>query len=348
MQDKPLDRAERDLLAVLVQVTAERGPISREALSVESRGRGLEFGRSFARLKALGLIEEVERRPFLLLRLFGARSTFALRPTEAGRRTLAAMAEPPDATVVSEAALPVERAVEPPQGMVAVVAEHQPEPIIAPVPQAHAEPVAQEAPTPAEPEPVPAPPEAEPQPVVKARAPAAKRPRMLPLTAYTEVLGGAAVADEAAPMRAQVDPEVVASLREVLSGLGIDLTMAGEMLIGDRLAKGASAAEALSQVVVYTFAHVVHHDLLHGRAVEALGLEDFAVEVRHELQKLHDAGEIGAAAFAADMGQLDTLITSVEARGALAEALLQDPFGGAAPPAVLPEELRGSEASDEA
>lgn len=349
MQDKPLGQAEQDLLSVLQRLETSGVPVGREALSVEARGRGLEFGRSFARLKALELIEEVEKRPFFLFRLFGARSTFVLRVSQAGRMTHGQMAEVNKAQVEPEAG-----AVEPAPVRVATVDNLADR--TGCLPLAAWDEVAAGPQTlmfPPEPDKTlqedfaaaevslqaPAPPAAPPA-LEKAKVRAAQRPRLLPLTAFTETLGGAPLAMDAPDLRRAADPKVLQRLRDILSGLGIDLTLAGEELVADRMAKGATSAEALSQVVVYAFAHVVHHNLLHGRQVEALGLGVYVVEIRRELQTLRDAGEIGAERFDADMADLTRLIGDAEARGALAQTLLRDPFGGAAPPAVLPEDLR--------
>ncbi len=384
MQDKPLDRGECDLLAVLHRLEGERGPVTQAALSVETRGRGLEFGRSFARLKSLALIEEVERRPFVLLRLFGAKSIFVLRLTQAGRKLVAelavASAEPVQPVLsFADGAVQPGEVMAPVAGVLADTSGGEPGAasadatppmveasaakdmtgagVVLPDPMSAQLDAITSVPDPAFDQtapaqdlvlsvPVPAPKplrhpvtQPEPQPQKPALKPAIP-PRRLAPGAFTDVLGGAPLASDAGPLRATADAEAITALREVLSGLGIDLTMAGEMLACDRMAKGSTAAEALSQVVVYAFAHVVHHDLLHGRNVEALGLGDYAIEIRRELQKLYDAGEIGAARFDADMAQLATLINDATARGALAETLLRDPVGGAAPPAVLPEDLR--------
>ncbi|MFD1808995.1 hypothetical protein ACFSHQ_15380 [Gemmobacter lanyuensis] len=40
MQDKPLDRTEQELLAVIERMFAAGGPVDRNRLSVEARGKG--------------------------------------------------------------------------------------------------------------------------------------------------------------------------------------------------------------------------------------------------------------------------------------------------------------------
>ena len=142
------------------------------------------------------------------------------------------------------------------------------------------------------------------------------------------------------------DPAGVAALRDVLSGLGIELTQAGEMLVNHRMAQGANAAEALMQVVVFTFAHAVHLDAAHGRQLAGLGLADYAVDVQREVQKLRDAGAVSVARYDTDMGQLAVLMGVSPEAATLAATLLQDPYGGAAPPALLPEELRAGQSND--
>lgn len=303
MHDKPLDPSERNLLKILSELLAERGFVTRDVLSVATRGRGVEFGRSYARIKSLALIVEVERRPFLLRRLFGAPTLLLVQLTEAGHLALSTGAElPADAPL---------------------------EPVVLDV---------------AEPEPV----------AVAVAAPEAKRkvaaPKRRAVTGFTEDLGGVPVAPEPISPAATADPQAIEALREVLSGLGIELTMAGEMLAHHRIAQGDSGAEALMQVVLYTFAHAVHHDLAQENQMAALGLADYAVEVHREVQKLRDAGAVSAARFDADMGQIAVLMGGNATAATLAATLLQDPIGGAAPPALLPEELRAGHAdgADEA
>ncbi|MBK5922505.1 hypothetical protein CCR90_01665, partial [Rhodovulum sulfidophilum] len=84
MQEKPLESVELDLLAVIRQIHAEEGPFGRDLLLVRARGRGLEVSRPLGRLKDLGLVEEIERKPSVLRRLFGAKPEALLRPTAAG------------------------------------------------------------------------------------------------------------------------------------------------------------------------------------------------------------------------------------------------------------------------
>ena len=45
------------------------------------RGRGLDVARPFNRLKSLGLVAEIEQRPFFLFRLFGAKTIVLIQPT---------------------------------------------------------------------------------------------------------------------------------------------------------------------------------------------------------------------------------------------------------------------------
>lgn len=364
MQNTPRDRAEQDLLALMRQLHADRGAMEKSALSVTARGRGLEFGRALAGLKTLGLVEEYEHRPFFLRRLFGARVATMLRVTEAGLSTAEAdeppVADPAIAKAPAPATDPVSdlpesdaddsadalpdapqepESVPIPSAVAAAVAARKamqpappsapssppaPEPQAEPKPQA--EPVPQSEPEPdtaQAPEPAPAP---EPRP--------APRPR--PVTGYTEDLGGI---PQDAPAPQPVDPEVMDSLREILEGLGMEMTMAGEALVATRIAQGLKAGEALSQLVLFAFAHAVHHDILSGGAMEALGLADYTVEVMREIEKLRDAGEIEESRFEEDMRRLWALVKGEE-RAELAQELLADPVGGSAPPALLPEELR--------
>lgn len=197
---------------------------------------------------------------------------------------------------------------------------------------------------PAEPAAVPEP-VARPAPATPRPAPAMPRPHFAP-DDYTDKVGGGD-AIEIGPET--FDPEAIDSLRETLAELGMDLTMAGESLIADRMTSGESAGDALSQVVLFAFAHAVHYDLLSGGGMQALGLTDYAIEVMKELEKLRDAGVIGAGRFEADMRLLWSFVgeDGELMRANRAAELLSDPVGGAAPPATLPEDLQAVEDPDD-
>ncbi|MDE3238344.1 MAG: hypothetical protein KGN33_05245 [Paracoccaceae bacterium] len=351
MQTKPLDQAEQDLLAVIVTLHAERGAMGRDVLSVAARGRGLEVSRPLSALIAQGFVAEITRRPFFLFRLFGAKAQTRLQPTEAGRAALAGTGAPPaqpESEAPADAAAggakaapaappaPAAPATEPgtdtPAATAAPVSGAAPAAGPTPEPQAPA-PAIEAAPEP-QPEPAPAPaPAAKPRPKSPPRA-------RIPVDAFTEDLGGTAIDDEAAPRRAAVQPEVLEGLREMLSVVGLDLTDAGQILIADRLSKGARPGEAMSQVTLFAFAHAVRNDLMTYGSITALGLTDYAVEVMREIEKLRDAGEIADEVFEADMRRLWALLQDTPERATLLEDLLLDPIGGLAPPAVLPEDLR--------
>ena len=311
MHEKPLDMSERSLLKTIADLQAAHGTVSRDVLSVETRGRGVEFGRSYARIKSLRLIVEATRHPFWLRRLLGAPSVVVVNLTEAGRMALAEMAAPR--------------------------APHQPP--LAPLQALDPEPPAPETQPPVVvPKPVKAAPPLTPSQPNKRRA----------VVGFTEDLGGTPLQPEPIGSAQSDHAQAIEALREVLAGLGIDLTMAGEMLASQRMDQGYSGAEALMQVIVFTFAHAVHQDLTNGRETAAMGLAEYALEVQRELQKLRDAGAIPAARFDADMGQLAVLMSATAEAARLAATLLQDPFGGAAPPALLPEDLRRSDSDDDA
>ena len=311
MHDIPLDLSERTLLKAIAELQAAQGAVSRDALSAQTRGRGVEFGRSYARIKSFGLIVEITRHPFWLRRLLGAPSVLMVQLTEAGRMALSELAAP--------------RAPHPPP--------------LAPL----------EALDPAPPAPEALQPVGAPKPVKAAPplAPAQPKKRRA-VVGFTEDLGGTPLQPEPVASAQSGHAQAIEALREVLTGLGIDLTMAGEMLASHRLDQGDSGAEALMQVIVFTFAHAVHQDLTNGRETAAMGLAEYAVEVQRELQKLRDAGAIPAVRFDADMGQLAVLMSATAEAARLAATLLQDPFGGAAPPALLPEDLRRSDSDDDA
>ncbi|WP_183077476.1 hypothetical protein [Paenirhodobacter hankyongi] len=379
MQDKLPERPELDLLIVVTELHAARGAVDRAALQVEARGRGLEVARPLSGLIGAGLVEEITHRPSFLKRLFGARETVVLAPTEAARSLLAALNGETAAEVADEAAAAAPEAVAPETP----VAEVAPETVSVEAPvasdaapfvldQPAAETLAPEAPlqeSPVAEVPPAEAPVAEPQPVdtpsVEAavaeptieETPVAEAPRRAParpvptpararVVGFTEELGG--TPEEAPPIApVRVDPEVMDGLRELLEGLGMELTMAGEALIGTRMAQGFSAGEALSQVVLFAFAHAIRHDILFHGEMRALGLSEYAIEVMREVEKLRDAGEIGEARFEEDMRALWALLEEAPDRDARLDALLTDPVGGAAPVAVLPEDLRSAEEAEE-
>ena len=313
MHEKPLDQTELDLMELIRQLHAENGPFLRSTLSVVGRGRGLEVARTFNHLKSLGLVEEIEQRPFFLLRWLGAKPTVLLRPS-----------------VQADAAAnaPVSNAPPPPLGAEPVAAEppQMPEPATAATPAAP-----EPAPAPLDPAPLdPAPPK-----------PVQTRPIRMPLDAYTDEIGGQPLAYAPVAQVAGLDPELLEGLREMLEVMGMELTQAGEAMIADRMAKGASAGEALCQVALYAFAHAALYDSLSEDQSQSALLHDYAIEVIRELEKLRDAGEVRAAPFERDMRAIWALVDKTSDPSPLVAELLSDPMGGAAPPAVMPEEVRG-------
>jgi len=394
MQDKPLDRIERDLLDILCALHADRGPIERNALSVEVRGRGLELARPLGRLKTLGLAEEITQKPSFLRRVFGAQAVTLVQPTAAGLARVAPepeipapeapepeIPEPeipevdvdaaaPEARVPDEMAPIGAEAPEPsaadlsaPETVVAepvvaepVVVEPGSETLVPDAPASETPPSdTVDAPAPQFEAPQPEAPEAEalapaapiedapvaPDPAVAPRpapTPAARPagPRRADLWAFTEELGGVPVDADSVGL----DPAVMADLREVLETLGLDLTHAGEGLIADRISRGARPGDALSQLVVFTFAHALQHDAHADETPAATELRGYAIEVMRELEKLRDAGGIDPDLFEADMRCLWAIVDDPVAARETVSALLADPVGGAAPPALLPDFLR--------
>ncbi len=329
MHDKPLNQAELDMLDIIRQLHAEKGPFLRSTLSVVGRGRGLEVARPFNRLKLLGLVEEIECRPFFLKWLFGAKPIILLRPSAA------ALATAYTGDNDESARLPIE--APPPLGATVPITKTLPplpEPLavieLAPLPAA-AEPIASPIPGPTEPEVAPpAPPKSAPT-----------KPVRLAPDAYTDVIGGQPMAHVSNPLAADLDPELQDGLREMLDVLGMEMTVAGEAMISARMAKGASAGEALAQVALFAFAHAAHYDILAGGPMQAAVLRDYAIDVIRELEKLRDSGEIGAEPFERDMRAIWALADKESDRSQLVTELLADPIGGAAPPALLPEDVRG-------
>ncbi|ANB33737.1 hypothetical protein M2324_001299 [Rhodovulum sulfidophilum] len=373
MQEKPLESVELDLLAVIRQIHAEEGPFGRDLLLVRARGRGLEVSRPLGRLKDLGLVEEIERKPSVLRRLFGAKPEALLRPTAAGL-ALGSEATASETTATAEAV--TEAGTGPEAGTAPQTGTETEAPALTPeMPRETVEETTREtaarAPATAVPSPAPAP-APSPAPAPVAPAPRAEPPVSAPPTprreptapvapvadadaaplpmprrakprnvrGYTEELGGSPVAAKTVPLRHDVDPAMMENLREALAVIGIEMTFAGEALIADRMGRGSSIGEALSQVVLFAFAHAVAEDARAGEQLQALGLTDYAVDVIAEFERLRDAGEIDGDRLEEDMRRLWTLVGDSPDRLRLAEELLQDPVGGLTPPALLPEDLR--------
>ncbi|HDR30051.1 hypothetical protein [Rhodovulum sp.] len=333
MKDKPLDRAERALLTVIREIDDKRGGVDRDRLSVMARGRGLEVTRPLASLVDRGLIEEIHRRPFLLARVFGARPALLFRLTQSG---LAAAAETDPATepelgASGSTTAPIAPVAKPPA---AGIGEPEPEP-------AGAGPVAASPANPLKPENLSVK-DTVPAKAARAAGGAARaaRPDRRDLAAFTEDLGGAPVPAGGVSLSHGVEPEVMEGLRDVLAGLGMELTFAGEALVGDRLARGETAGEALSQVVLFAFAHAAREDMASGGALAALGFGEYAGEVAAELKKLNAAGLMDADRCEAVLSLIAVLAGDDAARDQVAAEILVDPVGGLLPPALLPEELR--------
>lgn len=328
--EKPLEKAERDLLTVIVRLHAQRGPINRDVLSVEARGQGLEFGRALSVLRGLGLVEEVQKKPFVLARMLGAKPVAQIRPTTQGLKLIHGKPVPQP---------PVAEAVQTPDP--APVAEETlppPPPIVEPTPA-----IAEPAPPAVQDSAPAAAPVEDPAPVAEAVAAPlpqpAPRPRISP-NLYTEDLGGIPDEDVALVDAFRVDPEVMEGLRETLDVIGMTLTYAGEALVADRLSKGAAPGDTLLQIVLFGFAHAFRLDALSHETLDMDGLRQYAVEVLIEMAKLRDAGAIAAIAYEADSRLINELIEDAENRLELCTTLLADPVGGAAPPCMLPEDLR--------
>lgn len=299
---KPMQKAELDLLAVIVRLHAARGPINRDVLSVEARGQGLEFGRALSVLRAEGLAEEVVKKPFFLSRLLGAKPIAQIRPTASG---LALIKPPVAMTVETPTEAPLETPVEPPVDL---------DPPVAADPSSAAP---------------------------KAPAPRAPKRKPLPVNAYTDELGGVPDEDVALVPAFQMDAEIIHGLREMLDVIAMPMTFAGEALVADRMAKGAVAGDALMQVVLFGFAHAIRLESQTRGTLDLAGLAQYGVEVLAELEKLHLAGAISAERFAEDSARIRALVGGAEPDRALADHIIQsDPVGGAAPPALLPEDLR--------
>lgn len=173
--------------------------------------------------------------------------------------------------------------------------------------------------------------------------PAAARPRPRPrVDGYTDDIGGQPLAVQAYLPKG-IPPEQMDDLREMLGVLGMELTMAGEALINDRMSKGAPAGEALLQVTLFAFGHAAHYDMLSASPADPEDLLDYATAVMGEFAKLQEAGEISADVYERDRIRILEMADSTKDRASLVSGIFSDPMGGCAPPALLPEELRGIE-----
>ena len=324
-QDRPLEKPERDLLAVILSLHAERGPMLRDAVSVVARGQGLEFGRALASLRSLGLVEEVLKRPFFLARWLGVKPVMLIRPTAAGL----ALALPPTAPVAAPAA---------DQGGTEQVGAE-------PVAQAAAPAVAA-PPSPPAPTPVPAPAVAPvTTAVVEAAREAAKpaperKPRRQANLGYTEDMGGAPIDMPAQIAPTVVDDAILADIGETLDVVGLTLTDAGVALVNARVTQGVAPGDTLLKVILYGLAHALRLDALSQETLDKDSTRQYMREVLVELGKLRDAGAMDPAVFESDSAEILRLLQAGPESLALCDALLADPIGGAAPPCLLPEELR--------
>ena len=336
MKDSVLDWPERELLGILISLHSWRGPVSQDTLAVAARGRGLAVSRPVARLKAMGLIEEVEKRPPVLSRLFGYKTENFIVPSEAALsqdcwRDEKNMRTP---SVVPQVAQAIEESGPAPKIFSA------PPPILidqnAPL-QSLASATPLSTTTVSLPELAPATSfDSGSTAIMSSLAHPVRRAS----SAFTEELGGVPSTEIAVNQAHMVDASTLAGIQEMLESFGMELTAAGEVLIADRMASGGSPGDALVQVVLYAFGHAAHHGMLSERAFLGLSLSDFAVFVMQELEKLRDSGAICEQTFERDMRNLWSTITS-QSDGL--DELLADPIGGAAPPALLPEDLRSSD-----
>ncbi|MCL4068840.1 hypothetical protein M3484_19965 [Pseudomonas sp. GX19020] len=338
MQEKPGDCAEQELLILIQKLHAELGPVPRIRLSVVGRGRGLDVARLLVGLKAAGLVEEYETKPGWFGWLLGRRREMVLRPL-----TVPVESPEPNPGLIEDSAA---------QETAETPAEHfDPVPLTAgpaaeaavpePEPELVAEPL---------PDPIPmAPPEPDPRLTASAieLPPSVQtRPRPVPV-GYADDIGGVPMAVQAAQLSASLDPDLLEGLRDFLVTLGIELTSAGEALVADRMNRGAPAGDALMQLVLFAFAHLARFDEISASPADPAELRDYTHAVLTELERLRDAGEISEARFDQDRHEILILADSNAHRAPLIERLFMDPFGGMAPPALLPAELRGVEEFEE-
>jgi hypothetical protein len=336
MKDSVLDWPERELLGILIRLHSWRGPVTQDTLAVAARGRGLAVSRPLARLKAMGLIEEVKRKPFILLRLLGHRAECLVVPSEAAlsqdwwreEKTVHFLSAVPQVAQVIQGSEPAPKlfSARPP-----ILID-----LNAPLKsQANAAPVRTTAPNLRE-----LAPETSSDIGNSALISSLAHPVRRASSGFTEDLGGVPNAENAVNQAHMVDASTLAGIQEMLESFGMELTAAGEVLIADRMASGASPGDALVQVVLYAFGHAARHGMISERAFLGLSLSDFAVFVMQELEKLRDSGAICELRFEDDMKDLWSMVNN-STEGL--EKLLADPIGGAAPPALLPQDMHLSD-----
>ena len=336
MKDSVLDWPERELLGILISLHSWRGPVSQDTLAVAARGRGLAVSRPLARLKTMGLIEEVKKRPPVFLRLFGYKAEYLIVPSEQAlsqdwwreEKNLRILSVVPQVAQTIGKSEPKPKLFSAPPPI--LLQQNVPPQSLSNSGPVSATTVSLRELTPATSS------DDNTTTIVSSLAHPIRRVS----SAFTQDLGGVPLIEIAANQACMVDASALAEIREMLESFGMELTAAGEVLIADRVASGASPGDALVQVVLYAFGHAARHGMLDKRAFLGLSLSDFAVFVMQELEKLRDADIICEARFEEDMRNLWSTITSPSES---LDELLADPIGGAAPPALLPEDMRSSD-----
>lgn len=325
----------------IADILKEHGSLERDALRVRVASRGGELGRDYLRLRDLGLINEVERRPGFLEKLLGAKPGRIVSLSDFGQLHLTQLAVP--AHPAEEFAKDLNAEADETLSAV-VVDEH----VVALFQKADIEVQTrskssgrevsgQEIAVYASADPtflanVELQGEEE-RPPEKTTAMAALKSRRLTPQDYTEVLGGTAL-DDGFELH---DSERLSGLAELLGLLGFELTPAGRLLAANRWAEERSDAEVLVELLLTSIAHAARLHESKTATLDIAAMTALIDEIGRALQPLVTEGDLSAQELAT---KIATMFEFVGKHGSPKDALydfLSDPLRGVAPPAIAPD-----------
>lgn len=314
---------------ILAGILKEHGPVDRDALRVLVSARGGELGRDYIRLRELGLVEEVEVRPGLFRRIFGARTARLVSLTLSGRNhaeqaATTSTVQPIDLREVALAPAASDKPADVAAPMDVVPEQILSDPII---PEPLAVTVIHEPPS----------------PVLAPEKPKSKPAKRFATTDYTDVLGG-----EADDVGISVpESERLDGLAEMVGLLGFDLTPAGRLLAANRWAAGYSDGDVVLEVLVASFAHAAR--LSHNRtaAIDHAAMLSLIEQVSASLESLVVEGELTEGQLIESVSAMRLFLEDGDPAKEAVTAFLDDAIRGMAPPAVLPEAVWIAPGGDE-
>lgn len=133
------------------------------------------------------------------------------------------------------------------------------------------------------------------------------------------------------PLALGLDAELLDGMREMFDLLGMELTIAGETMISNRMAKGASAGEEHCAKWRCLPSHTQPTTICWSAARFEPGSARYAIEVIRELEKLRDAGEVGAEPFERDMRALWALTEKRATQHSLLRTFFRIPLAAQRP-----------------